>query len=300
METIIKIPVEQVFPDDTHGNDRKVFDEAELRELGENIAKRGQLQPCRVVRVGDRYRLVMGERRWRACKLVGIPTVSAIVSDGDEYGNSMAMLVENACRVNLDPIEEANAFALRIEQFGIDAETLSKETGINIRRIRNRLPLVSLAPDIQDLVRTGNLPITYAVTLANMGLDVNRQRIAIARYRENPAPTPEWFRAQCSLLGEQQAQESLFALPDAPIFTGVAEEFISVGDGGLPPDPLKDTLPIGNGSVMATLSTQKRRWENAARQWHALGKTAQAKRCLAAANVLDGILVGITSERPRF
>jgi ParB family chromosome partitioning protein len=194
---------------------RTIFNQAELQSLADTIKANGLIQPISVRQLPDTelYQIVAGERRFRACKLAGMETISAIVLDLSDEEVSILMMVENTSRKDLDPIDEARAYQSRIDHFGWSVRDCAKYAGVSSVHVNFRLKLLKLRPDLQALCRSGDLQLGYAQTLADGNLDCNFQMIAIKELRDNPKPTPTWFRKVVSRLLEKQAQGQLFDLP---------------------------------------------------------------------------------------
>ena len=206
---IQKVPASQIVPGP---NDRKTFDRAGLEELAASIAREGIHQPPKVRPLGDgRFEIIMGERRTRAMKeVLGWGEIPVVVVDMDDERASMAMLIENVNRKDLNPIEEANAYRSRMERFGMDVDDLSKRIGIRPDRIRRRLKLLELAPPVQELVALGQMPLGHAELLGV--LDHYRQLIAMRVFRSGKGVTLDMFRKIVSDLREEQDQGALFDL----------------------------------------------------------------------------------------
>ena len=114
--TLTAIPIDSIRRGD---NDRQAFDQVALEELSESIRAHGLVQPITIRPMPDgHYQIVAGERRWRACKLLTWHEIPAIVRDLDDEAASAIMLAENIGRKDLNPIEEANAYHRRMDQFG--------------------------------------------------------------------------------------------------------------------------------------------------------------------------------------
>jgi ParB/RepB/Spo0J family partition protein len=194
-------------------NDRKAFDPADLADLAASIEAAGELHFPILVRPVDpgldgvRYEIVAGERRFRAHQLLGWATIDANVVEKTDEDTSMAMLVENVQRVDLNPVEEAWAYHERIEQFGLDVDTLAARIGRKPAMIRARLKLLDLAPDILELARVGQLGPEKAGQLAR--LDHNRQIIAVRTWRRTPNMAWDDFMVMCRELENQQNQDTL-------------------------------------------------------------------------------------------
>jgi ParB/RepB/Spo0J family partition protein len=195
-------------------NDRKRFDENELRELADSIAANGLLQPPTVVADGNSgYRIVAGERRTRACRLLGWSEISVLVREMTVEEEAAAMLIENISRVDLDPMAEARAYRSRIDQFGETVESLAKATGKSRKHVEKRLGLLDLIDDVQVMVASGNLDIRLAECM--VGLGGYRQTLAIKVLNESGrTPTLREFRKVCGELQAEQDQAALFDLAD--------------------------------------------------------------------------------------
>ena len=267
-------------------NDRTRFDQAALLDLADSIKAHGLAQPITVRPLDgmDIYQIVCGERRYRAVKLLGRPTIPCIIRELSDEETAAIMLCENVARANLDPIDEARAYQVRIERFGWTPQECAQKAGVATRRITNRLHLLRLRPDLQDLTRAGDLQIGYANIIAHAGLDGNRQLIALAQLRDNPAPTPAWFRREVNALLEEQAQDCLF---DADLFT-VQHVNLPETDWAPPPTPSTHAAPE-NGDLTSTLADQIAFWETAADDWERLGKTYKRNECLAAIAALEAV-----------
>jgi ParB family chromosome partitioning protein len=153
---------------------RKAFDEESLAALAASIAEVGVLQPILVRPIGDEdghpvYELIAGERRLRACKRVGLPTVPAIVRDVNDLASMEQAVVENLHRRDLNPLEEAAAFQQLLDDFGLTHDRLAKRVGKSRTTITNLLRLFQLPPTVQKLVRDGELAEGHARALLGLG-----------------------------------------------------------------------------------------------------------------------------------
>lgn len=147
---LIEVDLERVQPNPDQP--RRHFDEEALRELAASIERHGLKQPILVQEIGDGdYRLIAGERRWRACGLIGRRTIFAIVSDGDP--DELA-LIENIQRVDLDALEMARAFARLIERHDYTHEALGHVIGRSQAEVTRTLSLLRLPAAILDEFET--------------------------------------------------------------------------------------------------------------------------------------------------
>lgn len=145
---------------------RSMFDEESLASLTASVREVGILQPILVRAAGEGvYELIAGERRWRAAKRAGLPTVPAIVKDANDLQSVEQALVENLHREDLNPLEEAGAYQQLIEDFGLTHDQLSSRVGKSRAAITNTLRLFQLPPAVQKLVGEGQLSAGHARAL---------------------------------------------------------------------------------------------------------------------------------------
>lgn len=148
------VDIEQIKPDPKQP--RQFFDETALNELAESIRQKGVLQPVIIRKDSeDTIWLVAGERRWRAAQLAGLEKIPAIITTGNPAEIS---LIENIQRENLKPIEEAEAYALMIQEFGYTQEKLGEVIGKAKSTISETLSLNKLPDDIKEEVRRAEHP----------------------------------------------------------------------------------------------------------------------------------------------
>lgn len=281
-------------------NDRTIFNPAELQALAENIATNGLLQPIAVRPIGaGQYRLILGERRYRAVCLLGWEKVPCVIQDVTDEEASAGMLSENMARANLDPIDEARAYQSRIDQFGWSIEELARIAGVSTTRVLFRLKLLRLRDDLQALVRTENLPLGYAQILADADLDTNHQAIAVDRLRDNGTPTPAWFRRECAALLTSQAQTEAFDVFSTPeLYAQPASETPSAPIGVFPmPTPTSHpavpgvtVAPKTGETPVEIMRGQISFWRQAAQAWDNKGKNFKRDNCYAAAHALESAL----------
>lgn len=274
-------------------NDRTVFEPNALRELADSISQNGLIQPVTVrpIADGELFQIVAGERRFRAVSLLEWGEVPCIVKNMTDEEASAIMLAENVSRADIDPIDEAMAYRSRITLFGWSVAECARQAGVSAIRVQFRLKLLKLRPDVQSLVRNGNIPLGYASILSDADLDADRQMIAFARLRDNPSPTPGWFRRMVGELQAQQNQIGLFAAP-GPLFG----EYIPTKDDtpiALPPSPETHQPPNSGKTVRDIVNSQIRFWQEAAEAWSNLGKPFKRQECEAAAHALTAVLSAI-------
>jgi ParB family chromosome partitioning protein len=150
---------------------RKEFQEEALKDLAHSIREKGILQPILVRPKHGKYQIVAGERRWRAAKLAGIEKIPSIVRDiGDDAVLQIA-LIENLQREVLNPVVEAKAYALLHQAYELTHEEIAQKIGKKRVTISNRLRLLSLAPEVQQLIIEKKLTEGHARCLVGIKTD---------------------------------------------------------------------------------------------------------------------------------
>jgi ParB family transcriptional regulator, chromosome partitioning protein len=150
------VPVELIAPNPRQP--RQGFDEDALAALADSLRERGVLQPV-LVRplLGGRYELIAGERRWRAAQLAGFDTVPALVRPHDDAESLELALIENMAREDLNPVEEARACALLVDELALTQEDVGRRVGRSRVAVSNLLRLLDLPDDALDLLAAGHL-----------------------------------------------------------------------------------------------------------------------------------------------
>jgi ParB family chromosome partitioning protein len=147
---------------------RERFDDEHLSELAESIRKHGVLQPVVVRRDGERYQLVLGERRLRASNLAGRKTIPAIVREmGDDDSLKFALL-ENLQREDLTPVEEARGYASLKDEFGFSVKDIAGMLGKDRSTVANTLRLLKLPARVIELLEQGRLTAGHARAILSM------------------------------------------------------------------------------------------------------------------------------------
>ena len=158
---VVALPVEQIEPSPYQA--RRVFDQEELAGLAASIRENGLLQPVTVRRLGpDRYELIAGERRLRACKLAGMDRVPAILRDYQDDQTAALSLLENIQRADLNPFELARGLQDVLALWGCTQAEAAKRLGMAQPTLANKLRLLQLTPDQQQFVLDNHLPERHA------------------------------------------------------------------------------------------------------------------------------------------
>ncbi len=144
---------------------RRFFDSESIDELAASIAARGVLQPIVVRPFGDKYRIVAGERRWRAAQRAHLHQIPAIIRDFDDAITLEVALIENIQRASLNAIEEGEAYKRLIEQYGHSQDTLGKIVHKSRSHVANLMRLLDLPFPVRSMVADGRLSMGHARAL---------------------------------------------------------------------------------------------------------------------------------------
>jgi ParB family chromosome partitioning protein len=175
--TLIQVDIDLIDPSPYQPRTR--FREEAIEELARSIRATGIVQPLVVRRIGLRYQLIAGERRWRAAQRTALPRVPVIVRAVSEEAALEMTLVENLQREDLNPIEQAHAFERLMDQFSLTQEEVAERTGKDRATIPNAVRLLRLEPPIQELLEEGRLSAGHGRAL--LSLADPKARIDLAR-----------------------------------------------------------------------------------------------------------------------
>lgn len=178
LETVVRdISIDEIDPNTDQP--RKEFDKAALEQLSQSIQEAGVLSPILVVENGARYRIVAGERRYRASRMAGLSTIPCIVRNLTTVQQMEAALIENLQREDLNPIEEAAAIRSLMSECDYTQEQAAKRLGKSRPAIANALRLLNLPGEVIEMVSGNELSAGHARVLA--GLDDEQQQIRLAK-----------------------------------------------------------------------------------------------------------------------
>jgi ParB family chromosome partitioning protein len=150
------------------GQPRQQFAEDSLRELAESIREKGVIQPILVRKKGERYQILVGERRYRAAKIAGMDEIPAIVVDASDRDALELALVENVQREDLNSMEEARAYERLIREFDLGQEEVAKRVGKSRVTVANALRLLKLPQEIQEALEKGDLSSGHARAILSL------------------------------------------------------------------------------------------------------------------------------------
>ena len=177
-EEVIHLDIDRIFPGEQQP--RKTFRDDSLKELSASIKEKGVLQPIIVSRKGDgTFRLVAGERRWRAAALAGLKKIPSLVKNVASRDSLEIALIENIQREDLNPIESAEAFNRLITEFNLTQEELSDKVGKDRATIANYLRLLKLPDEVKTLLYNGSLSLGHAKAI--LAIEGKSNQIEAAR-----------------------------------------------------------------------------------------------------------------------
>ena len=148
---------------------RKYFDNEKMSELKDSIKNSGLIQPITVTKISNgKYEIIAGERRYRACRELGMENISAIeISAGDARGYELSVL-ENIQREDLNPIEEAESYLMLMEVYGYTQEKLSEKLGKTRSSLSNKMRILKLPGSVKEMVKKGEISYGHARTLLSL------------------------------------------------------------------------------------------------------------------------------------
>lgn len=182
-ERIQPVPLSQVVP--SPFQPRKHFSEEQLTELIDSIRERGIIQPLIVRLVNGQYELIAGERRWRASQRAGLTEVPVIIRSASDREVLELALVENLQRADLNPLEEAEAYALLINQFKLTQEEVAQRVGKNRASVANAIRLLALPAQIRSWVESGKMTVGHAKVILALGTTEEQMLVAERVLKDN-------------------------------------------------------------------------------------------------------------------
>ena len=158
---------------------RQDFDEEELQALADSIDVHGIIQPLTVRELpSGYYQIIAGERRWRAARIAGLSDVPAVIMEADDRKVKELALIENLQRQDLNPVEEALGYQSLMEEYGLTQEETAKRVGKSRPAVANALRLLSLCPDVMEMLRKGDLTPGHARAILTLKTEKQQKEAA--------------------------------------------------------------------------------------------------------------------------
>ena len=224
---IQNIALSEIFPN--RFQPRRVFDEKELFALGESIKENGLIQPISVRKAKGGFELIAGERRLRACKLIGREKIEAIVYDIGDEDSAVWALIENLQRSDLGPFDEAEAIAKLIAAWNVPKEEAAKRHGIASSTLSNKLRILKLEPEVRRVLIENDLTERHAREL--LRISEGKERLSAAKFiAEKELNVPETVR-YIDRLSEQKKPKRKppkFVVKDLRLFINTFEHAVEV------------------------------------------------------------------------
>lgn len=175
-DSVVDLKINDISPN--NGQPRKNFNDDALNELASSIEENGVIQPIIVQRKGEGYRIVAGERRWRAARIAGLSVIPAIVRDLSNKETMAQALIENIQREDLNPIEEASAMDNLLKTHKLTQEQLAKKLGKPRATIANTLRILNLDESLQEFVSRGDLSEGHAKAILALKDKEDQRKVA--------------------------------------------------------------------------------------------------------------------------
>ena len=175
-DSVVDLKINDISPN--NGQPRKIFNDDSINELAASIKEIGIIQPIIVQRKGEGYRIVAGERRWRAARIAGLSVIPAIVRDLSDTETMEQALIENILREDLNPIEEASAMQNLLIAHKLTQEKLSKLLGKPRATIANTIRILNLDESLQEFVSRGDLSEGHAKVILGLKEKEDQRKVA--------------------------------------------------------------------------------------------------------------------------
>ena len=223
---IQSIAVEDILPNPFQP--RRAFDEKELSALGESIRENGLIQPVVVRKAEKGFELIAGERRLRACKLIGKQKIEAVVYEVSDRDSAVWALLENLQREDLSAFEEAEAMEKLVAEWGIAREEAAKRLGIAPSTLSNKLRLLKIEPEVREIITRGGLSERHAREILRLCGFEERKKTAeyIAGKNLSVAETERYIDRV--LLEKPKRKKARYAVKDLRLFINTFEHAVEV------------------------------------------------------------------------
>jgi ParB family chromosome partitioning protein len=223
-EKIVQIPLQELRQNPY--NPRKVFDEEALNELAKSIEQDGVFQPI-IVRQSlvKGYEIIAGERRFRASKIAGVPTIPAIIREFTEEAMLQIAILENLQREDLNPLEEAQAYETLMKRLELTQNEVAKRLGKSRSVVANKLRLLALPKVVKDSVANGQMTDSQARTL--LGLNDRSKIPMLAQMILNEGITVRKLEQLIKDINEGKGRTNERVRHEKPIFVRESEELLT-------------------------------------------------------------------------
>ena len=170
---VLQVHIEDIIPN--RFQPRLNFDEQGLKELSDSIKEHGIIQPLVLRKLGNKYEIIAGERRFKAAQIAGLTTVPAVISNIDDNKSAEVALVENVQRRDLTAIEEARSYKSLLDKGYLTQEQLAKRMGLSQPAIANKLRLLNLDEEVQQALLEEKISERHARTLLSLDKEAQKE-----------------------------------------------------------------------------------------------------------------------------
>ncbi len=182
-EGLTELLVDEISPNPNQP--RKQFEDEPFQELVDSIKENGIIQPVVVQKAENQFELICGERRWRACKKLGLKKIPAVIREVSSTESLQLALIENIHRADLNPIEEAEAYHQLAHEFGLTQEAISKKVGKNRATIANYLRLLKLSHSFKEDLVSGRLTMGHARAILALETEKEMEEARLAVIKQS-------------------------------------------------------------------------------------------------------------------
>ena len=237
---------------------RLTFDEKSLNELASSIKEHGIIQPLVLRRLGDKYEIIAGERRYKAAQLAGLTEVPAIISNIDDNKSAEIALVENVQRRNLNSLEEAKSYKKILDKEGLTQDELAKKIGVSQSTIANKLRLLNLTSEAQDALMNDKISERHARSLLSV-TDPEKQKALLNKVISErlTARAASWANLLLSPITKFSNVYSGFKLEFKFLFSGSSTSSNSSTSNGFISSADKNSMSYDVPVTVLTISSIK-------------------------------------------
>ena len=224
---VMNIALSEIFPN--RFQPRRSFNEGELSALGESIRENGLIQPVSVRKIKGGFELIAGERRFRACKLIGREKIEAIVYDISDDESATWALLENLQRSDLGPFEEAEAVFKLVSSWNIPREEAAKKLGLASSTLSNKLRILKLEPAVRKVITEANLTERHARELLRIETEKGREEAA-KFIAEKELNVPETVKYISRILEKEKPKKNnpRYFVKDMRLFINTFEHAVEI------------------------------------------------------------------------
>lgn len=216
---VSKIDINKVYANPNQP--RKNFDKESLNELAESIKIHGLIQPIIVNQMADGYMIIAGERRFRACKLCGLTEIDAVVKNYTNRQIAEISIIENLQREDLNPVEVAKGIKQLMEEYDMTQEKVAERLGKSRSAVANSLRILTLYPEVLDLIEKGKISFGHAKVLAS--IDDYTTQIILAKKIAKDKLTVRDLEKEVSLVLGNGKKKKLPKLPSEELQDFIGE-----------------------------------------------------------------------------